>query len=191
MKKSWILILFILSFKLVAAPKGPTASARWPVVFVPQIFAEGGTTSLDNNNLETAGLGGAFSVYYLKNYLVGGAQGSFHYFTAANRAKNESESFSAMDGTILGGVYFKDGSKILAGWSPFIEMKSTASQSKYRGSGMMGQIHWMVSYPLQVILNLKMNSYDQLISADGTTSELTGDNAIDQMLVSLGVGYEF
>ena len=122
--------LILCSFCLLAAPKGPTASKRWPIVFVPFIHGAGGYTTLDNNNLETGELAASFAVFYLKNYLVGGAQGEYRYFTATNRAKGESESFSGLEGSLLFGVYFKDGSKILAGWTPYSEIKSSASLSK-------------------------------------------------------------
>ena len=183
--------LILCSFCLLAAPKGPTASKRWPIVFVPFIHGAGGYTALDNNNLETGELAASFAVFYLKNYLVGGAQGEYRYFTATNRAKGESESFSGLEGSLLFGVYFKEGSKILAGWTPYSEIKSTASLSKYRGSGIRGQLHWMVSYPLQIILAVKQLSYDEKIDADGTVTELSGNTAIKQMIFSLGVGYEF
>lgn len=186
-----IFILFTLSLPLLAAPRGPTGSTRWPVVFVPYLNVGGGYTTLLGNTLETAEASANLAVLYLKNHWVAGAQGEYSYFIAANRAKSESESFSGMEGTILLGVYFNDGSKILGGWTPYSEIKSSASMDKYRGSGLRGQIHWMISYPLQIILGVKQNSYTTKIDKDGTSTELKGDSQIKNMLVSLGVGYEF
>lgn len=174
-----------------AAPRGPTASKRWPVVFVPQIRFGGGFTTLLGTTFETAEVSADISVFYLRNHIVAGVNGEYSYTNTYHRGRGESEVFNRAEGSAMAGVYFNDGSKILGGYTPYTQIKSMSSLDVYKGTGFTGAIHWMASYPFQVILFAKQNTYSTKVDKTGETTELSGDQKILQFITGIGFGYEF
>lgn len=183
-----ILVTISQSF---ASPKGPTGSKRWPIVFVPQLRAGGGFTTLIGTTFETAEVSTDLSIFYLRNHIVAGINAEYSYTNTYHRGRGESEVFNRAEGSAMLGVYFNDGSKMLGGYTPYTQLKSMASLDVYKGTGFTGAIHWMVDYPFQIVLFAKQNTYSTKVDKMGATTELTGDQKILQFIAGIGVGYEF
>ncbi len=143
------------------------------------------------SNFETGEVAADIAALYLKNYFIVGAVGEYSYTNAYHRGRGESEAFNRAEGSALFGVYFKDGSKILGGYTPYTQMKSISTLDVYKGTGFNGSIHWMTAYPFQTILFVKQNTYTTKVDKSGASTELKGDQQILQFIAGIGFGYEF
>lgn len=173
------------------------------LLFIPSSFAgvlfephatlhASGDASLLNESYAMSAIDGGLGIGYQNNLPFFKAEMTGHFRTLESPSGTK-ENFIGVAYVVGAGIRFGDVLRIFAGWMPSIEMKSTADESTYSGSGFKGELSFLVYRPwmMHFFSEFKNETFDTQTTKSGVITKLEGDLSFEVSSIAIGVSFPF